>query len=532
VKDKSKQISLYLFDVTPEFLMLHAHMFRQIHHLHIRFLERNFNELNFNMFNDIHHVELNRLRGITTINSGFENVRILTLSRAVNLTHVDLRHVKLDKLSVNDCPRISVLKGVNSVRCINIDVMQPNLEGFQVIPNVPYESISLFSDDLSLDMLHHCDLSHLQCLSLFDLCNLGGDDLSIFMNIQHLSLGASKNIGRSNFPSLPIFNGTSLELVRFNLERWSSADCIPNVKRIKIVECANVDPHLSFLRNVRVVSVNRNDEINHFFSLAYCTELELTYMKYLTAIAGQPRLRVLKIANCPNLSDYATDGQFLNQVQIRMCRSFSPLNTFRNTRELILQANRSFDPSGLDQSDLPSTDRIVRITINSAVVSSCPATINCSGIANIHLLKLTAYGELGEVSHLHDIHTIQIDNSFGEIKEVSYLRNIQELQLTHMKDLRSLHHLENIEKIMLFSFQQPDFRFDGLKGCRIVYSRGNKKLEQQAELYSRGERDASLFESNYLEMFSSIEEFYVVAYEGAEGTDWQKLQGGYSTRLW
>ena len=145
---------------------------------------------------------------------------------------------------------------------------------------------------------------------------------------------------------------------------------------------------------------------------------------------------------------------------------------------------------------------------------------------------MTAYGELGEVSHLHDIHTIQIDNSFGKIKKVSYLRNIQELQLTHMKDLRSLHHLENIEKIMLFSFQQPDFRFDGLKGCRIVYSRGNKKLEQQAELYSRGERDASLFESNYLEMFSSIEEFYVVVYEGTKGMDWQKLQGGYSTRLW
>ena len=74
---------------------------------------------------------------------------------------------------------------------------------------------------------------------------------------------------------------------------------------------------------------------------------------------------------------------------------------------------------------------------------------------------------------------------------------------------------------MLCQFPE-DFLFDGLKGCRVVYSRGNKRLEEQAELYGRGERYVSLFDSNYLELFGSIEEFYIV-HEYWEGFNRQNL---------
>ena len=113
----------------------------------------------------------------------------------------------------------------------------------------------------------------------------------------------------------------------------------------------------------------------------------------------------------------------------------------------------------------------------------------------------------------HNNHTVQIkitsETFRDQDSEISYLRNIQVLEFTEINSLQSLHHLENIDKIMLCAFP-ADFQFDGLKGCRVVYSRGNKRLEEQAELYGRGERDVSLFDSNYLEMFGSIEEFYVV----------------------
>jgi hypothetical protein len=433
VKDKSKQIGLYLHNATSKLLMFHASLFRQIHHLKILFSGKLTHQLFFNIFNNIYHVELNCLRGITAIDSGFENVHVLTINDSLTLKTIDLRHATaLDQLSLIACPSITILNGFNRVHCVTLHRIPPNLDGFQLIPNVPYKSISVFSTGRNLDMLRHCDLSHLNSLSIFNLGDLERHDLSIFRNIPSLSLASSLTGPPDYYLSLPIFNGRSLDLTGFNLQSWTSVYVIPNVKRIRLSACTHLDPRLSFLTNVRNISLQTNDQIITVDSLPYCVKLELTSLKSLTFIATQPRLMNLKISHCPQLSDYESDGQLFRRVEINTCPELQFLNKFRNTQEFIYRrhtrnTNHSF--VGYDQSDLLLADRIVRLTVSPVLFSSLPTSVNCLGLANLHLLDVIICGEILDLSNFHDIHTVRIQITSTLVKEISTIFILYEFRL-------------------------------------------------------------------------------------------------------
>ena len=198
-------------------------------------------------------------------------------------------------------------------------------KGFKLLSNIPYKSISISDFDFHHDDICYCDLSHLYHLSLVHFHAIGADDLLIFKNIQHLSLKIRPRISRIESPR--IFYDTSLELTGFNLYSWTSVESIPNVKRIKLIDCIDINPTLSSLSGIVNIPI--------IITFPFCTHLEVSSSYALEFIAVQLLLRELKVIDCPLFCDYEIDGQLLNRVQIDICPEFLPICKFRNKRKLL-----------------------------------------------------------------------------------------------------------------------------------------------------------------------------------------------------
>ena len=308
---------------------------------------------------------------------------------------------------------------------------------------------------------------------------------------------------------------------------WTSSAMIPAVRTIRLIDCLYVDPVI--LINVRDITLLRVSDLAIFISLPACINLSLSYLDDLVSIAPQPKLLRLMLSSCSELielspsssstsslsssSSYPQENNhphILNSVQIYDCPKLNSYEICRNCRNVrcSFADNQEHSFPHFDQSIVPAKERTIEFTTSL----NSKAVIDCSHLGNIDkfILSNSRKGQI-DCFDLHDIRIISI-SSIDELTNVFGMKNIQCLQFEGLKNFESFDGLENIDTIMLSKLSPPNnddqIDYQGLKSCKIIYSHEIMDLDDQAVLYAKG--DFSAIPSKFLEIFSNVQEYYLV----------------------
>jgi hypothetical protein len=373
VKDKSKQMELRLITVTPLILLNYAPKFQNIHFLFVSFSSALYSTFDFNIFNNIHTVQLSNLHDITTIHSGFENVLVFEICYAYQLEKILLNFKKFKCIRFYSCPRLIITPEIFECSSLEFDgggAMIAPSDDVQLSRQIPYETLFFHSLRMQISAIEHCNLSCLQRLALHSLDARKGRDLSMFSHVRYLSLGLDEQSSYGSSMIFPTFYGQSLDLFGFDLSAWKSSAAILHVRKLPLSECMHIDPEI--LLNVRDITLIRIKEIEVLITLPICVTLSLVSLEQLIVIAPQPKLLILLISSCRELTDFSLfhENQIFNSVQFYECSKFISYEMFRNTNNLRCYINdtnnRSFP--NFDQSILP---------MNYTFIYLCDGKINC-----------------------------------------------------------------------------------------------------------------------------------------------------------
>ena len=538
IKDKSKQIGIRMKDVPLQLLDNYASKFTGIHSLEIfsDTYTQYPDSFDISIFNNIHHIKfkkvsnnfysLNNVNELTLYETHLQNVKIDSkLLQKVNISHSNVSSI----LSFLSCPNIQLEF-----------VSFPKHETFHLLPGIPYRSISIKECTLlSLTIFHHCDLSHLQSLEITDLDPQDKNiQFSLFSHIDRLSFSISERKLMFKHQPIELFYGRYLHLSGFDISSWDSPANIPNVKEIHLERC-KFKQNLQFLSNVKIIHLERIDTLMKLLPLPSCTCLSLSDMPSLACFFPQPKLKDLHLYRCKSISSIkCIPGQIFQKIFIASCSFYPDYSSVKNTRFLTLYITEEplkispFIRLSNTNDEQPILVASEKITV---VIEACPkTTYDFMKLTNTKYLDISSVVFILQVveaslSGIHDIPIVSISDKYGSFCQIYGIKNIQLLKLQNLPNLQKIDELENIDTIMISNLPN-NLSFIGLGGCRVVYSHSNRVLEQQAEIYAKGDKSAVF--PNYLKIFLLIEKFYLVKNITAGWPDPSLLPPNQVTRLW
>lgn len=572
VKDKSKQIGLIMKKIP--FLPKYYSKVCNIHFLEV--LGAEFPEdYDFSIFNNIHHVTLNE---VVHQLSGLSNIQELTLfDSAPDVVNIDSKNIR--KINIAGSYISSSTISISFLYCTEISFNEVELgETFQLLPGVPYRSIRITPSDLiPLSIFNHCDLTHLQSLEISDLDLRTNNDFHMFSHINRLSLsiyrshlfqeGSATELSYGTFINFENFYGKYLKLYGFDVTSWKSAECLPNVQEIDLSHCKFIDTDCPFLHNVRIITLSGMKlSLQKLIIFPLCTHLSLFEMENCISIDPQPKLKVLHLEDCRHISSIQLiPKQILQNVTIINCSQFH-FTSVKNCRFLSIRSSTSLpavvniwntqdpdhnnhvydDNNNNNDNNNQKKEEQEEFLISTERMNVLIAPVaawsdhNFINLKNIQYLEITVFIRKYRKKHLKEseltgIHNIPIvsiiDTNGSLLTSLENMKNIPLLKLQNLKKLSKVSNLKNIHTIMISNCETDLFHVNLFDHCCIIYSHNNPNLNTQAKLYSEGNTQA--MRRNYLQVLSTIQEFYVVS--KLENSSWPNpslLPPCHVTRLW
>jgi hypothetical protein len=271
VKDKSKQVYLFLDPINQMLSMQYAHVFDGVRQLKLRgtSIDKNFA---FEIFNNILHLILSDIQGISCANLYLEKTIRLVIWKCgfTEITEWNSEN-SLRELNIDDCKNLARTPSFGSIETVSILGNINRILNFQVGQQT---KLSVIGGALSFQTLefmskHPCFADSAKELTLNCSYPIGFTDFSFCQNITDLDLKLHYNINMK-FP--PVYNGRNFSLRCFSLSDWTGREIFPNVEKCKL-DCCTESFNLPQMPKLRDLSVYDCQGITHIPYFPLLTEL-------------------------------------------------------------------------------------------------------------------------------------------------------------------------------------------------------------------------------------------------------------------
>jgi hypothetical protein len=471
VENKGRQISISIKDIQQATLVKFAHLLEGIQHCHFlvspsngQLAEHTFDEpFIFEIFNNIHHLVLENVCGMETLNLELRNVGIFEL--------IDCSFKKIEQLNSSKC-----------LKCLSI-ITQNDLSLSASLDDI--HSIVIVSDIFSgieLTLPKRCANFKLHTLVL----RLQEDNDAVYeksfayetldMNaafiVKHEALSPFFQVyPRVHVASVreiifPLFFGNEINLFGLSLSLWNYQN-LPNLRILFLERCTGLAefPEMPLVEEITIRDCHEFSTIPTFPSLA---ELNIISCNGVKCISYCPLLEKSFFCHCPNITNLSSCAHS-TVLEIHECAGIVDCVAFRNVPMLKLVETTGVTILEGIQGTIEDVQANVR---RSVVLSALPQIQDfsfCRFIYRLGLAGLPTLTSCDGITYIHDL-VIASCNNLTTTKGLKYI--IGSVSILTCAALTSLADLQNIPEVNIDSCDQL-VDFSGLKNHQTLILHGD-----------------------------------------------------------
>eukprot|EP01040_Poterioochromonas_malhamensis_P015295 gene15295-17101_t len=474
VKDKSKQITITIQEITPPILLKHIHTtFQGIHKLSItNNNDCKYHNFNFHLFNNIYHIILNSFRDIEEIKDGFENVHKLHLQNFYSLHTI--KNVNSVSKSLKECKIVSCLKlKTINFPLDNIETMEINCMSFTHFQSSlgKVKRLSIVSASVSMEFLDDLSntLSTLESLALYCRFPAEFHNYHIFKNIPRLLLNRRDSASIEHFPP---YRGKSLTLTGFDLSFLDShlSTDIQSLRCLMKLELRNCHGmyHLPVMPELLDLKIYYSDALISIPTLKKLKSMRIHVCKELSMISSvQPCLEEIILERCPKVSDLSFANRPMKLLKIRECNNVSDISMLGQVNNLEINAcigvktltgiTRTL-PTGSTQNyhrkitltDLPSVVHFSMLcSLHTLELYGMPRLLHCEGIHDVNHLVIVECPNLLTTKGLRNIVNSITITSCVSLDTLVDIQGVPEINIVYCEALKDYSSLKDHQVVMI-----------------------------------------------------------------------------------
>jgi hypothetical protein len=411
VKDKSKQISIYLSHTSPKSLKDNSDILQGLRDLTLHsYWQLSFSNRGFSLFANIQHLVLKDIGTIESFPANLSGVVVLEIIHWNNLKDISTLGAvpSLAKVCISQCFQlgsVEVLKNIPKVKISECIALQD----FSSLGN--HQKLYV-STPHSFCAIHLDIFKFIQELTLRCPLPMGTDSYRSLKDISFLSLiNFASHI--SCLPCLPFLLGKVVCLENFNLILWNGQES-ETTEILELVRCTELS-HFPFLRNVHSLKIQDDSNQTHFPFLPRLKKLFFIRYNQLIDFSLFIYVSFLFLNNCPCVTDVSVLGAIpkLFLINCNGITSLEGLGNHGNSDVLLSSCLNITDFSPLKRLWKLHLDMLPQLENASAVDEVAHLTISrCENFTNpgeLHQLRSLKIADCSSLAHLTGVkHIIQL----------------------------------------------------------------------------------------------------------------------------
>ncbi len=415
VKDKHHQISLRINSPTEENIQQCSDFFPGIHKLTLRTNNGKCNfwkkSPNMTIFSNIHHLILHYVEGIHHL-TGLVGIKILEISISQSIIAIDyipgLKRLVLDTLNeLTDISNYSHIPELMINNCYKLNFKNPGnhnklsitsheIDDISIFQNIQYLTINYLSNLLNDNHSHLPIFYHLIHLHL-DFSDIKIFNFSYFPNLQFLKLALACIPSNVMFPA-------SLKIAEFSNCSFDDLSVVRHVKQLKFSDCEGEGFNdISVLSNAYTLHFN-GMELDDVGSLGRVHDLIIESVVSVKGLSKLGQVHHLELL-CYGITSLEGLGQGNSDITLAHIKEkidFSPLRS-------VYKVTIEFSDGLVDGSMLSNVQHLTLLKCNCFTNTNALGNvkslffINCEGIKRLDGLENVPHVHLEKCDQIEDI---------------------------------------------------------------------------------------------------------------------------------
>jgi hypothetical protein len=473
VESKGRQISISIKDIQQATFVKFAHLLEGIQHCHFlspsngQLAEHTFDEpFIFEIFNNIHHLVLENVCGLETlnlelrnvgsfelINCSFEKIEQLNSSKCLKFLSIITQHDLSLSASLDDIRRIIILSDIFTGIELKLPRRCANFKLHTLVLRLQEDNDAIYEKSFLYEKLEMNAAFILKHETLFPF-------LQVYPIVHVASLPLRGEI------FFPVFSGSEINLFGFSLSLWNN-QILSNLRFLSLERCIGLVefPEMPLVEEMTIRDCHEFGTIPVFPLLL---ELNIISCDSVKCISYCPLLEKAFFCHCPNITNLSSCAHS-TELKIHECNGIVECTAFRNVSLLNL-----FQMQGVTILEgIQGTIEDVQANVRRSVVLSALPQIQdfsyCRFIYRLGLTSLPTLTSCDGIMYIHDL-VIASCNNLTTTKGLKYITG--SVSILTCAALTSLADLQNIPEVNIDSCNQL-VDFSGLKNHQTLILHGD-----------------------------------------------------------